>query len=163
MKQEQTALLQGTLDMLILKSLLAGEMHGLESRAESSSSPAALFRSSPARSFLRYTAWRKKAGFLRFGGFRKQPPRQILSIDEGWAEATRSGSPKVGPNFLGYRASFGSLVKEVWHATPSEMPHEGNIRAGMQPKEAQCPWRNPFFCYSCLGSGWENRIHEILL
>ena len=29
MKQEQTALLQGTLDMLILKSLLAGEIHGL--------------------------------------------------------------------------------------------------------------------------------------
>ena len=29
MKQEQTALLQGTLDLLILKSLLAGEMHGL--------------------------------------------------------------------------------------------------------------------------------------
>jgi transcriptional regulator len=28
-KQEQTALLQGTLDMLILKSLIAGEMHGL--------------------------------------------------------------------------------------------------------------------------------------
>ena len=29
MKKEQTAILQGTLDMLILKSLLAGEMHGL--------------------------------------------------------------------------------------------------------------------------------------
>jgi PadR family transcriptional regulator len=28
-KQEQTAILKGTLDMLILKSLLAGEMHGL--------------------------------------------------------------------------------------------------------------------------------------
>jgi PadR family transcriptional regulator, regulatory protein PadR len=28
-KQEQTAILQGTLDMLILKSLFAGEMHGL--------------------------------------------------------------------------------------------------------------------------------------
>jgi PadR family transcriptional regulator, regulatory protein PadR len=28
-KQERTALLQGTLDMLILKSLLAGELHGL--------------------------------------------------------------------------------------------------------------------------------------
>jgi PadR family transcriptional regulator PadR len=29
LKKEQTAILQGTLDMLILKSLLAGEMHGL--------------------------------------------------------------------------------------------------------------------------------------
>ena len=29
MKPEQTTLLQGTLDMLILKSLLAGELHGL--------------------------------------------------------------------------------------------------------------------------------------
>jgi hypothetical protein len=28
-KSEQTTILQGTLDMLILKSLLAGEMHGL--------------------------------------------------------------------------------------------------------------------------------------
>lgn len=29
MKPEQTSILQGTLDMLILKSLLAGELHGL--------------------------------------------------------------------------------------------------------------------------------------
>ena len=29
MKSEQTTILQGTLDMLILKSLVAGEMHGL--------------------------------------------------------------------------------------------------------------------------------------
>ncbi len=29
MKQEQTTLLQGTLDLLILKSLAAGELHGL--------------------------------------------------------------------------------------------------------------------------------------
>ena len=29
MKLEQTTLLQGTLDLLILKSLLAGELHGL--------------------------------------------------------------------------------------------------------------------------------------
>ena len=29
MKKEQTAILQGTLDMLILKSLQPGEMHGL--------------------------------------------------------------------------------------------------------------------------------------
>ena len=29
MKKEQTAILQGTLDMLILKSLQTGEMHGL--------------------------------------------------------------------------------------------------------------------------------------
>ena len=29
MKSEQTTLLQGTLDLLILKSLLAGELHGL--------------------------------------------------------------------------------------------------------------------------------------
>lgn len=29
MKPEQTAILQGTLDMLILKSLLPGELHGL--------------------------------------------------------------------------------------------------------------------------------------
>lgn len=29
MKSEQTTLLQGTLDMLILKSLVAGELHGL--------------------------------------------------------------------------------------------------------------------------------------
>jgi transcriptional regulator len=29
LKQESTALLQGTLDLLILKSLVAGELHGL--------------------------------------------------------------------------------------------------------------------------------------
>src|ERR1700722_377292 len=48
--------------------------------------------------------------FRVLGRFRKQPPRQILSTDEGWPEATRGGNQKVGPNFLGHRTGFGSLV-----------------------------------------------------
>jgi hypothetical protein len=33
----------------------------------------------------------------------------------------------VGPNFLGYRRSFGSLVERVQHAAPNESPMDGGL------------------------------------
>ena len=67
MSPEPTSLLQGTLDLLILKSLIAGEMHDWESRGGSSRLQAALLLLSQARSFPPYTAWKKKVGFPLFG------------------------------------------------------------------------------------------------
>ncbi len=74
MKQEQSAILQGTLDLLILKSLLAGKMYGLGVSRRIQ----AFFRSSPARSFPRCTAWRKRAGFPRFGQIPKTTAAQNI-------------------------------------------------------------------------------------
>lgn len=62
MEQNQTNLLQGTLDLLILKALGDGEFHGLGFRAESSRSRKAHFRSSPARFSQPFIAWRRPGG-----------------------------------------------------------------------------------------------------
>src|SRR5260370_37411134 len=49
--------------------------------------------------------------FLFLGSLRKQPPREILSLDQSWNEATRSRNQAMGPHFLGDRASLGSIVE----------------------------------------------------
>ena len=79
MKQEQTAILRGTLDMLILKSFLAGKMYGLGVSRRIQ----AFFRSSPARSQNN-----RRAKHYRL------------------TKAGRKQLPKVGPNFLDHRASL---------------------------------------------------------
>ena len=54
--------------MLILKSLVVAEMHGLGISRRIQQSQAARLLSSQARSFPLCTAWKKKAGFHLFGG-----------------------------------------------------------------------------------------------
>jgi hypothetical protein len=63
---EPTSLLQGTLDLLILKSLIAGEMHGLGVSRRIQQITGGTFVVK-ARSFPPYTAWKKKVGFRLFG------------------------------------------------------------------------------------------------
>ena len=53
-KDKQRDLLQGTLDMLILKTLSLEPLHGYGIGAASLKSPRARFRSTPGRSFRRF-------------------------------------------------------------------------------------------------------------
>ena len=62
MTPEQTDLLQGTLDMMILKALALDEMHGLGISAALSRSRRERFRSSLVRSSLHCTEWKRKDG-----------------------------------------------------------------------------------------------------
>jgi hypothetical protein len=61
-------MLKGTLDMMILRTLVAGDAHGhtiakiIERTSETS------WKSSRARSTPRCTAWKIADGFLPFGG-----------------------------------------------------------------------------------------------
>jgi hypothetical protein len=64
---EPTTLLQGTLDLLILKSLVAGEMHGLGVSRRIHQITGGTFVVEPARSSPLYTEWKKKVGFPPFG------------------------------------------------------------------------------------------------
>ena len=62
MSQPRASLLQGTLDLLILKALSAGESTALAFLAASSRSPAERLSSNRARSFPRCIGSRNRAG-----------------------------------------------------------------------------------------------------
>jgi PadR family transcriptional regulator PadR len=59
---DQTNLLQGTLDMMILKAPALGELYDLSGPVASSKSPRAHSKSSPARSSRLCIGWGNKAG-----------------------------------------------------------------------------------------------------
>jgi hypothetical protein len=62
MSTKQTSLLQGTLDLLILKALGAGELHGLGVSHRIGKLRKGHFSSSLVRYSWLCTAWRKQAG-----------------------------------------------------------------------------------------------------
>jgi hypothetical protein len=63
---EPTTLLQGTLDLLILKSRVAGEMHGLGVLAKNPADHGGTFDVKPGSLFPLCTGWRKRVGFPHF-------------------------------------------------------------------------------------------------
>lgn len=71
MTVEQTNLLQGTLDMMILKSLATGEMHGLGISRRIEQITRGTFQVKPGSLFPPCTAWRRKDGSRRRGASRK--------------------------------------------------------------------------------------------
>ena len=62
MSAKQTNLLQGTLDLLILKALGTGELHGLGISRRIEQITQGTFLVNPARCSLPCTAWKKPAG-----------------------------------------------------------------------------------------------------
>ena len=71
MTPRKQALLQGTLDLLILKAVSAGELHGLGVSRRIQQITAGTFHVQPARCFLRCTDWRKRGGSSLAGRRRK--------------------------------------------------------------------------------------------
>ena len=72
MSPTQTNLLQGTLDLLILKSLALGEMHGLGISRRIEQVTHGTFQVKPGiATFLLFIAWRKRAGLALSGVIRK--------------------------------------------------------------------------------------------
>jgi hypothetical protein len=61
-KQQRAGLLQGTLDMLILRTLLYGPAHGTRSASTSSGPPMTSFKCSMALSILHCTVWSEEDG-----------------------------------------------------------------------------------------------------
>jgi len=65
LNSEPTTLLQGTLDMLILESLVAGEMHGLARSIQQITG--GTFAVKPGSPFRLYTEAKKRVGFPLWG------------------------------------------------------------------------------------------------
>jgi len=68
---DQTNLLQGTLDMMVLKSLALLEMHGLGISRRIGQITKGTFQVKPARSSRLCIVWKKKAGWFPIGEGRK--------------------------------------------------------------------------------------------
>ena len=71
MPRDQTNLLQGTLDMMILKALALGDLHGLGVSRCIEQITKAHSKSSPARSSRLCIGWKNKAGWSPLGESRK--------------------------------------------------------------------------------------------
>ena len=68
-------LLQGTLDLLVLKALALGELHGLGISRRIEQITRGAFQVKPGSLFPRCTAWKKQAGSLQRGANRKTGAR----------------------------------------------------------------------------------------
>ena len=89
MSPQQTNLLQGTLDLLILKSLNLGEMHGLGISRRIEQITRGTFRVKPGRCSRRCIGRSRPAFSGAVGSVRKQPQGEVLPADARWAPAPR--------------------------------------------------------------------------
>ena len=70
MSSRRATLLQGTLDLLILKALSTGELHGLGVSRRIEQMTGGTFVVQPARCFLHFTGSKKPGGSPRHGTHR---------------------------------------------------------------------------------------------
>ena len=96
MASRKQTLLQGTLDLLILKALSAGELHGLGVSRRIEQITGGTFQVQPGVPLSR-AASAGGGGLARvpMGGFRKQPAREVLRADQGRETAARRGNGGV--------------------------------------------------------------------
>ncbi len=97
MSDKQINLLQGTLDLLILKVLALEEMHGLGISHRIKQVTKGTFRSSQARSFRHYTDWSRQAGSF--------PPGVHQTTTAG---PSTIGSPRLAKDTLKLKPRIGN-------------------------------------------------------
>src|SRR5215831_17122303 len=73
-------------------------------------------------------------GFL--GRFGKQPPREILPLDQGGPEAAGRGNQALGPHFVGHRSSFANLVAGCLSCLSS-----GNFEVFLEISSSPAAWK----------------------
>ena len=102
MSGEQTELLQGTLDLLILKALALQEMHGLQISRRIEQVTKGTFRVKPGSLFpvAAPHGGRRLAGFF-LGRVGKPPKGQVLQADTRGPATTGNRSGALEANFTG--------------------------------------------------------------
>ncbi len=103
MKESNTDLIQGTLDMLILKTLSLGALHGfgIARRIEQVSN--GVFKVNPARCSRLSSGSNVWAGWIRNGARQTTRAGEILLAYAFREEATRSREGRLEPAGRGYR------------------------------------------------------------
>ena len=103
MAPQSSDLLQGTLDLLILKTLALEPMHGWASRSEFNRSPGTCCKSGKVRSIPHCTGWNRRDGSARRGlpptttgapGFIRSRPR----ARDSYKPSCQSGSESPAPS-----------------------------------------------------------------
>ena len=96
MPTTKAELFQGTLDLLILKTIAAGPMHGysIAQRIQQRSDDVLVVEEGSL--YPGCTGWRKKAGLRRSGEIGEQSPRQVLFADPRGAKTIGGGNGDLG-------------------------------------------------------------------
>ena len=97
-KQQHSNLLQGTLDLLILKALALGELHGLGISRRVEQMTRGTFLVKPGSLFPALHRM-EEAGWFTMGRVREQSQSQVLRIDQGGQDTAGRGKVRVGPDF----------------------------------------------------------------
>ena len=111
-KQQHSNLLQGTLDLLILKALALGELHGLGISRRVEQMTRGTFQVKPGSPLSGFTPdGRGRVAELAVGRIGEQPEGQVLRADQGRKIAARRGEVGVGPDFGSDSVRVGELAK----------------------------------------------------
>ena len=107
-----TSLLQGTLDLLILKSLATGEMHGLGISRRIQQITQGTFVVKPGSLFPALHRMQDEGWISSFWGDSENNRRaKYYRLTKPGLKATRGRDRAMGTYFLGYRPGFADAVK----------------------------------------------------
>ena len=105
MSRRRTTLLQGTLDLLILKALAAGELHGLGVSRRIEQITAGAFTVLPGSLFPALQSSRRGGlARSRVAAIREQPTRKVLPVGEGRTSVAGRGDGAMESHRVGHRA-----------------------------------------------------------
>jgi len=98
--------------MLILKSLVVAEMHGLGISRRIQQITGGTFVVKPGSLFPALHRMEEEGWISSFwGDSENDRSREVLPFEQGWTEAARSRNRAMGPHYLGDRSSFGSIIE----------------------------------------------------
>ena len=113
MNRESTTLLQGTLDMLVLKSLVASELHGLGISRRIQQITGGTFLVKPGSLFPALHRMEEEGWVSSFWGDSENNRRAKYIAEQGRTETTRSRNQALGSHFLGHRSGPGNVVANI--------------------------------------------------
>jgi DNA-binding PadR family transcriptional regulator len=110
---DQTNLLQGTPDMMILKALALGDPHGLGVSRRIEQTTKGTFQVKPGSFFPALHRMEEQGWLVASGRVGKQEARQILQANQCGTTPTGSGDQPLGPHCAGDNPDTRSLLKET--------------------------------------------------
>jgi PadR family transcriptional regulator PadR len=110
---EPMTLLQGTLDLLFLNSLVTGEMHGLGVSRRVQQITGGTFIVKPGSLFPALHRMEEEGWISSFwGDSENNRSAKFYRLTKAGRKQLEVRNQAMGPHFLGYRASFGSIVEK---------------------------------------------------
>ena len=131
MPERPLAVLQGTLDLLILKALASRELHGLGVSRRIDQITRGTFVVQPGCSFPRSIAWKRRAGWRRVGKCPKTIGAQNTTRSQRRDDGSWATKPHSGTGLL-WRWLALLTREEIDHASKVS-PHRPLAQFGARP------------------------------